>query len=179
MSKKVLVISTSLRKNSNSERLAAAFASGAREAGHETEEISLSGKEINFCKGCLACQKTRRCVIRDDMDAILPKMTAADVIALATPIYYYEMSGQMKTLLDRGNPMFAGEYAFRDIYLLAASAEDDPHTIDKAVTGLSGWIECFSEAKLSGALLGGGVTGPGEIEGKEILAKAAEMGRGI
>ena len=106
MSKRVLVISTSLRGDSNSDLLAQQFAQGARQAGHEVEVISLAGKDIRFCKGCLACQTTGRCVIHDGADAIVQeKMLHADVLAFATPIYYYEMSGQMKTLLDRANPL--------------------------------------------------------------------------
>ena len=58
MSKKILVISTSMRANSNSDMLAEAFVGGAREAGHEVEKVSLKNKSIGFCKGCLACQKT-------------------------------------------------------------------------------------------------------------------------
>ena len=104
--KKILVISSSLRRNSNSDALAEAFAKGAAEAGNEVETITLKGKELHFCTGCLACQKTQRCVIADDAPAIVDKMYAADVIAFATPIYYYEMSGQLKTLLDRA--VFAG-----------------------------------------------------------------------
>ena len=70
-------------------------------------------------------------------------MLTADVLVFATPIYYYGMCGQMKTLLDRANPLFTADYAFRDIYLLAAAAEDDKHTVDGAVTGLGGWVDCF------------------------------------
>lgn len=88
MSKKVLVISTSPRKNSNSDALAKEFARGAKEAGNLVEEISLIGKTINFCKGCLACTKTLRCVMHDDADAIAQKMLAADVLVFATPVYY-------------------------------------------------------------------------------------------
>ena len=87
--KKVLVIGTSLRAKSNSQVLADAFAVGAREAGNEVEELSLRGKDLAFCKGCLACQKIGKCVINDDANAIAEKMKAADVIAFATPIYYY------------------------------------------------------------------------------------------
>lgn len=125
MSKKILILSTSPRKNSNSDALAEEFAKGAREAGHEVEKISLIGKEIQFCRGCLACQKTMRCVIRDDADKIVQeKMLHADVLVFATPIYYYEMCGQMKTLLDRANPLYSSDYAFRDVYFIAAAAED-------------------------------------------------------
>ncbi len=66
MSKKVLVISSSLRKNANSEQLANSFADGAKVAGHEVEVISLRDKEIKFCIGCFACQKTKRCFMHDD-----------------------------------------------------------------------------------------------------------------
>ena len=102
--KKVLIISSSLRRGSNSDALAEAFARGAAEAGNEVEQVSLKGKDLRFCMGCLACQKTQKCVIADDAPAIVEKMYAADAIAFATPIYYYELSGQLKTLLDRSNP---------------------------------------------------------------------------
>ena len=92
MDKKVLTISTSPRKGSNSDALADAFLRGARESGNEVEKVSLAGKNIQFCRGCFACQNTQRCVIRDDADLIEQKMEHADVLVFATPIYYYEMS---------------------------------------------------------------------------------------
>ena len=101
--KKVIVISTSLRHGSNSDMLADQFVEGAKSAGNEVEKISLVGKNIQFCKGCLGCQKLGRCVINDDVNDIMAKVLKADVICWATPIYYYEMSGQMKTLIDRMN----------------------------------------------------------------------------
>lgn len=104
--KKVLIISVSLRKNSNSDLLAQQFAKGAQEAGYQVETISLREKNIQFCTGCMACLKAPRCVIRDDANTIVEKMGNADVICFATPVYYYEMAGQMKTLLDRANPLF-------------------------------------------------------------------------
>ena len=136
MSKKVLVISTSLHVKSNSEALAEAFMKGAAEAGHEVEKISLRGKEIHFCKGCLACHELRTCAIKDDMIPIIQQMHDAEVIAFATPIYYYEMSGQMKTLLDRANALYGSDYRFRDIYLLTAAAEDEPEVPQRPSTGL-------------------------------------------
>ena len=76
---------------SNSEALADAFARGASDAGHTVEKITLRGREIGFCNGCLACQRTQRRVIADDAPAIVERMRDADAIAFATPIYYYEM----------------------------------------------------------------------------------------
>ena len=177
MSKRILVISTSPRKGGNSETLADEFVRGARDAGNDVEKITLYDKTIGFCRGCLTCQSTHRCVIRDDADAIAQKMLRADVIAFATPIYYYNMCGQMKTLLDRANPLFSANYQFRDVFLLAAAAEEDEHTVDGAVTGLQGWIDCFEKARFAGTVFAGGVTAVGEVRHHPALQKAYELGK--
>ena len=85
--KKVIVISTSLRRGSNSDMLADKFVEGAKSAGNEVEKISLVGKDIHFCKGCMGCQKLGRCVIKDDVNDIMEKVLEADVVCWATPIY--------------------------------------------------------------------------------------------
>ena len=176
--KKVLVISTSLRPVSNSDMLADAFAEGAAEAGHAVEKVSLRGKRLGFCTGCLACQKTQRCVIPDDAPEIVQKIKESEVVAFATPVYYYEMSGQMKTLLDRANPLFPGEYAFRDIYLLASAGEDDERAVDGPLHGLEGWVRCFEKCRMAGVLRGVGVTAPGDVREKpDLLEAARRMGQ--
>ena len=109
----VLVITTSLRAKSNSDILAESLIAGARDAGHQVEHLSLKGKTIGFCRGCLACQKTQKCVMKDDAVMIADKVMNADTLVFVTPIYYYEMSGQMKTLLDRLNPLYSTDYKFR------------------------------------------------------------------
>lgn len=174
---KVLIISTSLRSSSNSETLADHFLAGAKEAGHQVEKVTLKGKRIAFCSGCLACQKTGRCAISDDAVEIAEKMRCADVIAFATPIYYYEMCGQMKTLLDRANALFALDYHFRDIYMLTAAAEDEASVPEKAVNGLQGWIDCFEKARLAGTVFAGGVNRAGDIAKHPALKKAYDMGK--
>lgn len=179
MHKKVLIISTSPRRGGNSDSLADAFAQGAREAGHTVEQISLSDKTIGFCKGCLVCQKTQRCVIRDDADSIAQNMLTADVLVFSTPIYYYGMCGQMKTMLDRSNPLYSADYRFRDVYLLAAAAEEDEHTVDGAVNGLQGWIDCFEKARLAGTVFAGGVTAVGEIQNHPALQRAYQLGNAV
>ena len=175
--KKILIISTSPRKGSNSEALAEAFAAGAREVGHEVECVSLRGKTVQFCRGCFVCQETQRCVIRDDADDLRQKALEADVLVFATPIYYYEMSGQMKTLLDRFNPLFPSDYAFRDVYLMTAAAEDENFVPQRAQSGLEGWIECFARARLAGHVFMGGVTEAGENPEHPALKQARDMGR--
>lgn len=177
--KKVLVISSSLRARSNSQTLAERFAQGAKEAGHSVEQISLNGKDIRFCQGCLACQKTRKCVIGDDAPEVVEKMRQADVIAFATPIYYYQMCGQLKTLLDRANPLYASDYRFRDIYLLTSAAEDEAYVPQRTEAGLAGWIDCFEKARLAGTVFAGGVNAPGEIENHPALQQAYRAGHDI
>lgn len=176
--KKILVISSSLRKDSNSEALADEFIRGARAAGYEAEKILLRDRTINFCRGCLACQQTLHCVIHDDANAIVEKMKDADVVVFATPVYYYEMSGQLKTMLDRANPLYPADYRFRDIYLLASAAEEDASAVDGTIHGLEGWIKCFEKARLAGVVRGTGVTAPGEMRGRDaILKQAYDLGR--
>ncbi len=179
MSKRVVVISTSMRPNSNSEKLAEEFAKGANEAGNHVEVISLRGKKIGFCTGCLACQSSGSCVINDDALEITEKVLNADVVAFATPIYYYEMSGQMKTLIDRMNSMYPKDYKFRDIYFMASAAEDEKNVPERAISGLQGWINCYTRAELKGTVFCGGVGSPGEIAGNDKLNDAYEMGRNI
>ena len=177
--KKVIVISTSLRRGSNSDMLADQFAEGAKAAGHEVEKISLVGKNIQFCKGCLGCQKLGRCVINDDVNDIMAKVLQADVICWATPIYYYEMSGQMKTLIDRMNAMYEQDYHFRDIYLLTTAAENETETPKRAEIGLTGWIDCYPKSHLAAHLFCGGVNDACEIEGNTKLQEAFELGEKI
>ena len=128
---KVLVISTSLRAKSNSDILTEKLVKGAQDTGHEVEQISLKGKELKFCIGCLACQMIQECVLKDDAVWIAEKVKNAETLVFATPIYYYEMSGQMKTLLDRLNPLYPSDYRFRKIYMLTTAAEDEDYAPEK------------------------------------------------
>ncbi|MDD7281928.1 flavodoxin family protein [Floccifex sp.] len=177
--KNVVVISTSLRTNSNSDALAKQFEKGAKEAGNQVEFISLRGKNIGFCLGCLSCQSSGSCVIQDDVSEIMEKVLKADVVVWATPIYYYEMSGQMKTLIDRLNPMYSKHYHFKDVYFLATATEDGDYVYEKAVNGLQGWIDCFDGVSLKEVVFCGNVTSPNEIKNNSKLQEAYEMGKQV
>ena len=177
--KHVIVISTSLRTGSNSDALADKFIEGAKAAGHEVEKISLKDKNIAFCKGCLACQKLGHCVINDDANTIMQQVLQADVVCWATPIYYYEMSGQMKVLIDRMNAMYPLDYKFRDVYMLSTAAEDAPEAPQRAEAGLTGWIDCYPKSHLAGTLFCGGVEGPHAVEGNSQLQAAYELGKNV
>lgn len=175
----VIVISTSLRPESNSAALAREFARGAADAGHNVEFVSLRNKKIAFCLGCMSCYESRRCVIDDDAIAIREQVYNADAVCFATPIYYYEMSGQMKTLLDRMNSLYDSDYRFRDIYMLSSATEDLPEVPKRAEAGLTGWVDCFERADLAGTLFAGGVTDQGDIRGHKALEEAYRLGRSV
>ncbi len=180
MSKKVLIISTSLRTNANSEILAKEAEKGARDAGHNVEFVSLKDKDIKFCKGCLACQKTGKCVIDDDVNEITEKMRNSDVIVWATPIYYYEMSGQMKTLIDRANSLFATGKNFTETYVITTSADSSKGIVQTVLNGINGWIACFDNLKLSGYLEAGGLDNSGDVLlRKDFLEQAYNLGKNI
>lgn len=176
----VLVITTSLRAKSNSDILTERLIAGAKDAGHTVEQVSLKGKDIRFCIGCLTCQKTQKCVQRDDAVEIMEKMKNADMLVFSTPIYYYGMSGQMKTLLDRMSPLYSADYRFRKVYILSVATEDEAFVPERAVSGLQGWIDCFEKAELGGALFCGGIADPGEAMNRtEELKEAYEFGRAL
>lgn len=180
MSKKVLIISTSLRFNSNSDILARQCEQGAKDAGHEVEYVSLKGKDIKYCIGCLTCTKSGQCVLKDDVAAIMEKVKKAQVIIYATPIYYYEMCGQMKTLLDRLNPLYSSDYAFRDIYMIATAAEEEESAFEKAYNGLQGWVDCFEKAELKGIMTGAGIADANDaLNHNDVMKKAYDLGRSL
>ena len=116
---------------------------------------------------------------KDDVPAIMESVLNADVVCWATPIYYYEMSGQMKTLIDRMNAMYPKDYKFRDIYLLATATEDEEHVPQRAIEGLSGWIDCYPKSRLTGTLFCGGVPMPHSIDGNTKLQEAYELGKKV
>lgn len=177
---KVLVISTSLRAKRNSDILTKKLIEGAKASGHDVEHISLKGKNIGFCIGCLACQNTQRCVTNDDAVEIAEKVKNSDTLVFATPIYYYEMSGQMKTLLDRLNPLYDSDYKFRDIYMIATAAENEDTTIEKAYNGLLGWVDCFERATLKGYVFGGGLNDAGEAkQDTKAMQEAFHLGESL
>lgn len=177
--KNVLIITSSFRHNSNSSALAKAFAEGAKSTGNSVETVELYDKSIAFCKGCLACQKTGKCVINDDAVTIAEKMLNADVLVFASPVYYYSISGQLKTMLDRANPLYASDYKFRSVFLLSTAADDDKSAVEGSAKAVQGWVDCFEKAKFECVVFAGGVDQPGDINGHIALEKAFEIGANV
>lgn len=177
MNKKVLVLSASFRKNGNSNLLCDEFIKGALEAGHAVEKIYLNDKKINFCRGCGVCNTTHKCVQEDDMEEILDKMVEADVIVMATPIYFYAMNGQMKTLIDRTVPRYT-EISNKDFYFIIAAADDNKANMQRALEGFRGFTEdCLDGAREKGVIYGLGAWQAGEIKNSPTMQEAYQMGK--
>lgn len=124
MNKKVLILSSSPRRNGNSDLLCDSFAKGAKEVGSSVEKIFLKDLNINYCTGCGVCNNNgyRGCSQKDDMEPILAKMIDADVIVMATPVYFYAMCGQMKTLIDRCCAKYT-KIINKDFYFILTAAD--------------------------------------------------------
>ena len=173
---KVLAISSSPRKGGNSDVLCDEFLRGAAENGHETRKIRLAEKKIAPCVACCACAESHVCVRGDDMAEVLDALKAADVIVLASPVYFYSVCAQMKTMIDR---CFADYQAIRDkIFYLIVTAADPQHTAsDETLADLRGYLRCLPGAKEAGVIFGTGTWDKGDVYRHPALKQAYEMGR--
>lgn len=177
--KNVLIINSTNRRGGNSQILAEQFEKGAIDSGNIVKTINLRDLNLKFCMGCLACQKIGKCVIGDDVNALLPVVKNADVIVFATPVYYYSMCGQLKTLLDRLNPLYGQDNNFKEVYLLATSADTEKCAMDGTIKCVQGWIDCFDGVKLCGVVFGVGAEGVGAVKDTPAFLEAYEMGKTI
>lgn len=177
MAKRVLILSSSPRRGGNSDRLCDEFLRGAAEAGHQVEKIFLRDCTIHYCTGCGLCSREGRpCPQQDDAARIIEKMVCADVIVMASPVYFYTMSAQMKTLIDRSCARYT-EISGKEFYLLLTAAEPDPQLMLRTVDTFQGFFDCLEEAHLRRSILCPGVWNVGEIEGHAALQEACEAGR--
>ena len=179
MAKKVLILSASPRQNGNSDVLCSQFAEGARQAGNQVEMISLRNRKIHYCTGCGVCNASHQCVQKDDMAEILDKMVAADVIVLATPVYFYTMDAQLKTLIDRTVPRYT-EISDKDFYFIVTAADPEKANLERTVDGLRGFTEdCLDGAVEKGILYAGGVWQKGDVQKTPFMQQAYQMGASI
>lgn len=178
MNKTVLVISSSPRKRGNSDLLCDEFIRGAENAGNKVEKIFLGEKEIHYCSGCGACIHTRICPQRDDMPEVFDKMIVADVIVLASPVYFYTMCGQLKTLIDRccsGHENLAN----KEFYYIITAADPMPDAIERTVNEFQGFLYCLDNPRECGIICGTGVMNQGDVKNREYMQEAYEMGQGV
>lgn len=182
MGKKIVVLNGSPRKNGNTSALVREFTKGAESVGNAVTEFHLDGMDIHGCKGCFGGHSDRECpcVQKDDMMKIYPAVRECDVVVLASPLYYWNMSGQLRTAVDR---LFAleegGENLLRghekaSVLLMAAEGNgfEDVITYYDHLTGHLKW-------KNLGSVLASGNGDVGDIEGKPELKQAYELGKSI
>lgn len=177
MSKKILVLSASARVMGNSDLLADEFIRGAQESGHEVEKVQVSRLNIKGCLGCDACQKNVGvCVQQDDAIAIMKKMNEADVIVMASPVYFYHVNAQLKALWDR---TYSQITTWRDktVYFITAGAAPNASYFDHIVKGVEHYVGCFENVRLAGTVLGLGAMGKGQVKDSEAMQQAYLMGR--
>lgn len=178
--KKVLIISASPRKNGNSDLLCDEFARGAAEAGHAVEKIRLAEKKVGYCMGCYACRKLKRCVQNDDANELVEKMLSADVIVLATPVYFYSMDAQLKALIDRTVSRWNdfGRFNGTHFWHIITAADTDRDMMSATLEGLRGFMrDCMEGSVERGVLYGTGAYEKGEVRSLPVFQEAYEAGK--
>ncbi len=179
MSKKVLILSGSPRKGGNSDLLCDEFMRGARESGHTVSKVRVSEKKITPCSACYYCRGNGgACVHKDDMASLLQSMIDADVIVLASPVYFYSIDAQLKAVIDRTVARWL-EVKNKEFYYIVTMADEELSSADTTLACFRGYADCVEGAKEMGVIIGNGVYTPGEIKNTTRLNEAYEMGKSI
>ena len=177
MNKKVLIVSSSPRRDGNSDALCNQFLAGAKAAGHQVEKIFLRDYQIHYCLGCGVCNTSHICVQKDDMEALLNKMVSADVIVLATPVYFYTMNAQLKTFIDRCVPRYTA-ISNKDFYFILSAADTNKKNLAPAIESLRGFTrDCLEGTKEKAILYGTGAWKTGEVKNLPVYQEAYEAGK--
>ncbi len=172
MSKKVLILSGSPRKGGNSDLLCGEFARGAQENGNEVEIIRVAAKKIAPCSGCYYCRAHNgECAHKDDMAEVLQKMIDADVIVMASPVYFYSIDAQLKAVIDRTVARWL-EVKNKDFYYVVTMADEDVSSADTTLACLRGYAACVRGAQEKGVIIGSGVYEPGKVKDKPAMQQA-------
>lgn len=176
MSKNILIISASPRKNANSDILCDEFMKGAQEAGHSVEKIRLAESHINYCTGCCSCISSRgKCVQNDDMNGILEKILAADALVLASPVYFRSFNGQMKTFMDRVCPIYPMIHG-QEVYFIASAAGGN-FPVESTFKTFRVFTDCLDVTE-KGTVSVTGVWDAGGVKGSRAMKEAFSMGLG-
>lgn len=176
MNKKVLILSGSPRKGGNSDLLCDEFARGATESGNQVEKVRIAEKKIGYCHACYYCREHNgECAIKDDMAELLQKMIDADVIVLASPVYFYSISAQLKAVIDRTVARWT-EVQNKDFYYIVTCADDDTNSAETTLNCFRGYADCVNGAKEKGIVYGTGVYEKGEITNTKAMKDAYKAG---
>ncbi len=176
--KKVLIISGSPRKKGNSQRLCEAFKKGAEEQGNSVELVRLAEKKIGYCKACDYCMKNNgTCVQKDDMSDLLEAYKKADVLVLATPVYFYGICAQMKTFIDRMYPIWQHLGEKEVYYIVSAGLGED--IVKRSIGDLDGFVEHIEKYEIKGRIYATNIMEAGKVCETSFLDDAYQMGRNI
>ena len=172
-----MVIEGSLGKGGNSDLLCDAFLKGAAESGNFTEKIYVQDLKLQPCLACYGCCDTQKCVQKDNMPNVIEKMIEADVILLATPVYFYSLSGQMKVFIDRCLPKY--EKISQKEFYFAATAADENAQLEHTFDALTDFTDCLPLSKVKAKIYGGEFYEKGEIKGSKAEQEAYELGKKV
>ncbi len=180
MSKKILILSGSPRKGGNSDTLCDNFMKGAQEAGNTVTKILVSSKKIGYCRACYFCRDHKgECAVKDDMLEILDLMLDADVIVMASPVYFYSIDAQLKAVIDRSVARWL-EIKNKEFYYIMTAAEDTDTVMDCTLECFRGFAACLEGSVEKDVIYGKGVYEKGEISARpELLRQAYEMGKSV
>lgn len=174
--KKILILSGSPRKNGNSDMLCDEFMRGALEAGNEVEKIRVAEKSIGYCRACYACRETGVCAIKDDMAEVLQKMIDADVIVLASPVYFYSIDAQLKAIIDRTVARWL-EVKNKEFYYIVTAADGENAAAETTLQCFRGYADCVEGAVEKGVIYGMGAYEKGEIRSSSAMLEAYNAGK--
>jgi multimeric flavodoxin WrbA len=185
---KVLGLFGSPRKGGNTEILLEEALKGAEKEGVEIERLYLSDLKITPCTECHGCDETGDCVILDEMQKIYPKLLEADIIILASPIFFYGVTAWTKILIDRSQALWAKKYLVNDPstgkrgkrrkgFFISVGATKGQKVFEGAILTVKYFFDALN-AEYTGELLYRGVDGKGEIlKHPKALEQAREAGR--
>lgn len=178
----IVILKASPRAGSNSSRLAEELAASARQAGGSVKEFGLHGMDLRACDGCDSCQHPQGsgCVIDDDMQLIYPFLKLASALVLATPVYWFTFSAQLKLAIDRFYALESpGGHGLKgkDMVLVLTYGDDDPYT-SGAVNAIRSFQDmCRYTGSPVAGILYGTASAQGEMESQtELLAQARALG---
>lgn len=184
MSKNILVLMASPRKYGNTSALCDAFIEGALENGNKVTKICASDAAINPCKHCQYCEShDGECIQKDGMQKVYPAFKDADVIVLASPLYFYTINGQLKTIIDRlyaEGSSKSFDYDEKESVFLMTCMERDEAVFDQAKMFYKTLLAKALPWKSRGEIYVSGLTEEKDsIKGHHALEKARELGRKI
>ncbi|MGN1348530.1 MAG: flavodoxin family protein [Acutalibacteraceae bacterium] len=179
MGKKVLILSGSPRKSGNSDLLCDEFMRGAEESGNDVEKIRVSANKIAPCSACYYCRNNGgRCVHKDDMAVILQKMIDADVLVLASPVYFYSIDAQLKAVIDRTVARWL-EVKNKEFYYIVTMADEELSSAETTLACFRGYADCVEGAVEKGVIIGNSVYEPGKIKNSSAMEQAYTMGKNL